>query len=462
MDRVGKVDIRKKMNIPYIPHTEEDRKKMLAEIGVSSVEGLITIPEEIRLSSSLNLSPGISEMELTEEVKKFSRKNFSLEEYTCFLGAGIYDHFIPAVLEHLASRCEFYTPYTPYQAEASQGTLQVIYEYQTLVCNLFQMEVSNASMYDGATSLAEAALMAYRLRKGEKFLVAKTLHPEYYQTLSTYTKPLGIKLIQIPYTQRGTLDIPRLEDEMDDKVTGVIIQNPNFFGHLEQVDKIEKMVHKSDSLYIVSCDPVSLGILSAPGEYNADIAVAEGQSLGNPPYLGGETLGIFTTRRKFLRQMPGRIVGEARDEEGKRCFTLILQTREQHIRRERATSNICTNQALNALRACIYLCSLGEEGLKKIAFLCLKNSHYLREKIKNIPGYTCPFSSPFFKEFVIKSPVSPEKINEKLLEEKILGGLDLGRFYPELKNHLLFCTTEKRTKEEMDRLASLLGDIKNE
>ncbi len=447
------------MNLPYIPHTLKDRQQMLAEVGVKSIEDLITVPEEIRLSSPLNLPSGISEIQLTREIKNFSRQNASLEEYTCFLGAGVYDHFIPAVLEHLASRSEFYTCYTPYQAEASQGTLQVIYEYQTLICNLFKMDVSNASMYDGAASLAEAALMAYRIRKGEKFLVAKTLHPEYYQVLSTYTKPLGIKLIQIPCTPDGTLDLNRLEDEVDGRTTGVIVQNPNFFGYLENMQEIEKIAHKFDSLYIVSCDPVSLGLLSPPGEYNADIVVAEGQSLGSPPYLGGECLGIFTTRKEFLRQMPGRIVGETQDKKGKRAFVLILQTREQHIRRERATSNICTNQALNALRACIYLSCLGKEGLKKVALFCLKNSHYLKEKIENLPGYSSPFSAPFFKEFVIKVPASCEKINQRLLEEKILGGLDLGRFYPELKNYLLFCATEKRTEKEMDKLVSLLGEI---
>jgi len=447
------------MDIPYIPHTLKDQQQMLAEIGVKSIEELITVPKEIRLTSPLNLPSGISEMELTREVKRLSLQNSSLEEYTSFLGGGIYDHFVPAVVEHLASRSEFYTSYTPYQAEASQGTLQAIYEYQTLICNLFQMDVSNASMYDGATSLAEAALMAYRIRKREKFLVAKSLHPEYYQVLSTYTKPLGIKLIQIPYTSEGTLDLNLLQDEIDESIAGVIVQNPNFFGYLEKTNQIEKIVHKFGSLYIVSCDPVSLGLLSPPGEYNADIAVAEGQALGSPPYLGGECLGIFTTRKEFLRQIPGRIVGEAKDKRGERGFTLILQTREQHIRREKATSNICTNQNLNALRACIYLSCLGEKGLKKVAGFCLKNSHYLKEKIEKLPGYSSPFSAFFFKEFVVKAPISSKKINQKLLEEKILGGLDLGRFYPELKNHLLLCTTEKRTKEELDKLISLLGEI---
>lgn len=447
------------MDLPYIPHTLKDRQQMLAEIGVKSIEELITVPEKIRLSSSLDLPSGISEMELTREVKRLSLQNASLEEYTSFLGGGIYDHFVPAVVNHLASRSEFYTAYTPYQAEASQGTLQVIYEYQTLICNLFQMDVSNASMYDGASSLAEAVLAAYHIRKGEKFLVAKTLHPEYYQVILTYTKPLGIKLIQIPYTSEGTCDLNQLEEKMDKKVTGVIVQNPNFFGYLEKTKEIEKIVHRFNSLYIVSCDPISLGLLSPPGEYNADIAVAEGQSLGSPPCLGGECLGIFTSRKDFLRQMPGRIVGETKDKKGERGFVLILQNREQHIRRERATSNICTNQALNALGASIYLSCLGEEGLKKVAGLCLKNSHYLKEKIEHLPGYSSPFSAPFFKEFAIKTSIPSEKINQKLLEAKILGGLDLGKFYPELKNHLLFCATEKRTRKEMDKLISLLGGI---
>ncbi len=449
------------MSIPYIPHTSEDRQQMLAQIGIESMEKLLgaVIPKKIGLPSTLNLPSGISEMELTREVKNLSLQNASLEEYISFLGGGIYDHFVPAVVEHLASRSEFYTAYTPYQAEASQGTLQAIYEYQTLICNLFQMEVSNASMYDGATSLAEAALMAHRIRGGEKFLVAKSLHPEYYQVILTYTKHLGIKIVQIPYTSEGISDLSWLEDEMDDKVTAIIVQNPNFFGYLEKAKELEEIVHRFGSLYIICCDPISLGILSSPGECRADIAVAEGQALGSPPALGGETLGIFTTRKEFLRQLPGRIVGQARDRKGKTGFTLVLQTREQHIRREKATSNICTNQALNAMKACIYLSCLGEEGLKEVAGLCLGNSHYLKEIIEHLPGYSSPLSAPFFKEFVVKTPVPCERINQKLLEANILGGLDLGRFYPELENHLLFCTTERRTGEDMDKLISVLGEI---
>ncbi|MEE9192810.1 MAG: aminomethyl-transferring glycine dehydrogenase subunit GcvPA [Candidatus Aerophobetes bacterium] len=450
------------MNLPYTPHTVQDRQEMLAQIGVESIEELVdaVVPKKIGLSSPLSLPPGISEMELSREVKNFSLRNASLEEYTSFLGGGIYDHFVPAVVEHLASRSEFYTAYTPYQAEVSQGTLQAIYEYQTVICNLFQMEVSNASIYDGATSLAEAALMAHRIRGGEKILVARNLHPEYYQVILTYTKHLGIRIVQIPYTSEGTSDLNRLEDEMDDKVTAVIVQNPNFFGYLEKAKELEEIVHRFGSLYIICCDPISLGILSSPGECSADIAVAEGQALGSPPALGGETLGIFATRKDFLRQVPGRIVGQAKDRKGERGFVLVLQTREQHIRREKATSNICTNQALNAMKACIYLSCLGEEGLKKVAGLCLGNSHYLKEIIEQLPGYSSPFSAPFFKEFVIKTSIPSEKINQKLLEARILGGMDLGTFYPELENHLLFCTTEKRTKKELDTLVSLLGDIR--
>ena len=449
------------MQLPYLPHTQVDRQKMLAEIGVESIEELITVPENARLAGPLRLSSGISEMELVREVKELSRRNASLEELTSFLGAGVYDHFVPALIEHLTSRSEFYTPYTPYQAEASQGTLQALFEYQTLICNLFQMEVSNASLYDGATALAEATLMAYRLRKRDKLLVAQTVHPEHRQVLSTYSKPLGIQIVQIPYTSEGTCDLNRLEEEMDENVIGVVVQNPNFFGYLEEIKKIDTIVHTFGALYIVSCDPISLGLVCPPGTYNADIAVAEGQVLGNPPQLGGETLGIFTTRKEFLRQIPGRIVGEAQDKKGRRAFTLILQTREQHVRRERATSNICTNQTLNALRACVYLSCMGEEGLKKVAMLCLKNAHYLKEHLEQLSGYTSCFSAPFFKEFVIRAPLSPKTINRKLLEANILGGLDLGTFYPELHHHLLFCSTEKRTREEMDQLGSLLREMSN-
>jgi len=448
------------MAIPYIPHTREDRREMLKEIGVKSVEELLEpIPQKVRLTRYLDIPAQISEIELAHLMRKLSQENAGTDEYTCFLGGGAYDHFVPGVVDHLASRSEFYTPYTPYQPEASQGILQVFYEYQSLICNLFQMEVSNASLYDGATALAEAIVMAHGITQRKKVLVARTVHPEFREVMLTYTKAIGMHLIEIGYKD-GITDLQELEDNIDDGTCCVVIQSPNFLGYMEDVRELEKITHRFGSLYVVYVDPVSLGLLTPPGEFNADIAVAEGQALGNPIYFGGECLGIFTTKREFLRKMPGRLIGETSDKQGRRGFVLILQTREQHIRRERATSNICTNQALNALRAAIYLSCLSEEGLREVAGLCLENSHYLMERVKKIPGFSLPFSSSFFKEFVVKCPRPPKEINKILLENEIIGGLDLGRFYPELNNSLLFCTTERRTKKEIDELIVILEDVK--
>lgn len=448
------------MTLPYIPHTREDQREMLKEIGVKSMEELISsVPQKVRLTHYLDIPPQISEMELSHLMKKLSRENAGTDEYTCFLGGGAYDHFVPGVVDHLASRSEFYTSYTPYQAEASQGILQVFYEYQSLICNLFQMEVSNASLYDGATALAEATVMAHAITRKKKVLVARTVHPEFRQVILTYTKAMGMNLIEIDYKD-GITDLQKLEDKIDDGTSCVVIQSPNFLGYMEDLKEIEKITHRFGSLYVVCVDPISLGLITPPGEFNADIAVAEGQALGNPIYFGGGCLGVFTTKREFLRKMPGRLIGETSDKEGRRGFVLILQTREQHIRRERATSNICTNQALNALRAAIYLSCLSEEGLREVAGLCLENSHYLIERVKKIPGFSSPFNSSFFKEFVVKCPHPPKMINKILLENKIIGGLDLGRFYPELRHHLLFCTTERRTKKEIDELIFILEKVK--
>ncbi len=448
------------MTIPYIPHTSEDHRAMLKEIGVKSVEELLSpIPQKIRLTRSLNIPSRISEIDLTRLMNKLSQENASIDEYTCFLGGGAYDHFVPSVVDHLAGRSEFYTSYTPYQPEASQGILQVFYEYQSLICNLFQMGVSNASVYDGATALAEAVVMAQRVTKRKKVLVARTVHPEFREVISTYTKAIGMHLVEIDY-EDGITDLQKLEDNIDDETACVVMQSPNFLGYMEDVRELEKITHRFGSLYVACVDPISLGLLAPPGEYNADIAVAEGQALGNPVYFGGGRVGIFTARKDFLRQMPGRIIGETTDKKGERGFVLSLQTREQHIRRERATSNICTNQALYALRATIYLCCVGEEGLREVSGLCLENSHYLRERIIKIPGFSSPFGSSFFKEFVVRCPRPPKEINKILLKSKIIGGLDLGRFFPELKNHLLLCTTERRTKKEIDELILILEKVK--
>jgi len=444
----------------YVPNTEEDQKEMLREIGAKSIDDLFdSIPQNLRLKTDLNLPSSLSEMELVNEFKGLSGKNAHLDEYVSFLGAGSYDHFIPALVDHLSSRSEFYTSYTPYQAEASQGMLQATYEYQSLICEVFKMDICNASLYEGATALAEAVILAHNVNHGSKVLVAKTLHPEYRQVLTTYIeKTLGLSIIEIDY-ENGVTDLTKLEEKIDKDTSCVVVQNPNFFGCLEKVEKIEEITHRTDSLYIVSVDPISLGLLIPPGEYNADIAVGEGQALGGKLNFGGPYLGIFTSKRKFLRKIPGRIVGETTDKKGRRGFVLTLQTREQHIRRERATSNICTNEALNALRAAVYLSTLGEKGLPKVANLCLQKSQYAAKRIYQIPGFEPTFRSPFFKEFAVRCSISPHKINKLLWDNKILGGFDLGRFYPELDNSLLFSVTEKRTREEIDKLTLLLGDI---
>jgi len=443
--------------IPYIPNTEEDQKEMLKEIGARSIEALFcAIPQNLRLKADLNLPSSLSEIELVKEMRKLSEKNAQLDEYVSFLGAGSYDHFIPALVNHLSGRSEFYTSYTPYQAEASQGMLQATYEYQSLICELFQMDICNASLYDGATALAEAAILAHKVNHRKKVLLAKSLHPESRQVLSTYIeKTLGLSIIEIDY-QNGVTDLTKLEEKISKDTSCVIVQNPNFFGCLEKVKKIEEITHQTGSLYIVSLDPISLGLLVPPGEYNADMAVGEGQVLGSKLNFGGPYLGIFTCKREFLRKIPGRIVGETTDKEGKRGFVLTLQTREQHIRRERATSNICTNQALNALRAAVYLCTLGEKGLAKVANLCLQKSHYAAKRICQIPGFEPTFTSPFFKEFAVRCPIPPNKINKLLWDNKVLGGFELRRLYPQLENSLLFCVTEKRTRGDIDRLIRLL------
>jgi len=443
--------------ISYIANTKEDRKEMLKEIGVKSIEELFdSIPQSLWLKTDMDIPSSLSEMELVKELRKLSDKNVNLDEYVSFLGAGNYDHFIPALIGHLSGRSEFYTSYTPYQAEASQGMLQAIYEYQSLICQLFKMDVCNASLYDGATALAEAVILAHKVNHRSTILLSKSLHPEYRQVLTTYIKKTsGLSIIEID-CQNGVTDLAQLKEKISNDVSCVVIQNPNFFGCLEEVNEIEEITHQAGSLYIVSVDPISLGLLIPPGEYNADIAVGEGQVLGNELDFGGPCLGIFTCKKKFLRKIPGRIVGETTDKEGKRGFVLTLQTREQHIRRERATSNICTNQASNALRAAIYLSTLGEKGLAEVAELCLQKSHYAARRICQIPGFEFAFTTPFFKEFAVRCPIPTDRINKLLWDNKVLGGFELRRLYPQLENFLLFCVTEKRTKEDIGKLIKLL------
>ncbi|MBI5182320.1 MAG: aminomethyl-transferring glycine dehydrogenase subunit GcvPA [Nitrospirae bacterium] len=438
----------------YVPNTEKDRKEMLNTIGVDDIEKLLTdIPEEIRLKKELNLPHPLSEIELKKEMLVLSEKNADLLHYTSFLGAGAYDHYIPSVVEHMISRSEFYTAYTPYQAEASQGMLQSIYEFQSMICELTGMDVANASMYDGASATAEAAMMALRITKRKEILVSRSLHPNYRMVLKTYLQGIGISIKEIPFKD-GVTDIDALS--ISDNTAAVIIQQPNFFGCIEELSSISAIAKKFGALFIVSVDPISMGILKSPGELGADIVVGEGQSLGNSLSFGGPYLGFFATRKEHVRQMPGRLVGATVDADGRRGYCLTLQTREQHIKRERATSNICTNQALCALTATVYLSVIGKDGLRKLAELCLQKAHYAQREISKIKGFSSPFSASFFKEFVIKTPVSAEKLLERLLKEKIIGGLALGNYYLELKDHLLICVTEKRTREEIERLAELL------
>jgi glycine dehydrogenase subunit 1 len=444
----------------YVPNTDQNRKEMLEKIGVKDFSELISvIPDSIRLRDELKLPPPLSELELNKHLNEIASQNKDTSKIICFLGGGAYDHFIPAIVDHIISRSEYYTAYTPYQAEVSQGTLQSIYEFQSLICELTGMDVANASMYDGATASAEAALMAHAHTGRNEILVAGSLNPNYREVLNTYCGSIKMKVNTIPL-QEGLVDVEATKKKLSDKSACVIIQTPNFFGLVENVQEVEPLVHSMGALLVLVCDPISLGILKTPGEYNADIAVGEGQALGNNLFLGGPYLGYFACQQDLLRKMPGRIVGVTTDTQGRRGFVLTLQTREQHIRREKATSNICTNEALCALSACVYLSIMGKSGIKKVAELCLQKSHYALEQITQLDGFEKGYSAPFFKEFVIQTPIPPKKIIKSLLKRDIFAGVDLGLFDRKLKNHLLVCVTEKRTKEEIDCFVEELRKLK--
>jgi len=443
----------------YIPMTESQQKEMLQSLGLDSVDQLFRdIPENVKLKRKLNIPEASDEYELLKHMRSLSKKNGNLNEYTCFLGAGCYDHYIPSIIWNLLGRQEFYTSYTPYQPEISQGTLQGIFEYQTMICELTGMDVSNASVYDGATAVAEAALMACNATGRNELLVARSLHPESKEVLNTYGKFRGYSINEIGYKE-GQLDFEDLESKLNPNVAAVIVQNPNFFGIIEKLDEISDLVHKNKSLLIVSVDPISLGILKPPGEYGADIAVGEGQSLGNFPSFGGPYLGFFATTKALMRKMPGRIVGETTDSRGNRGFVLTLQAREQHIRREKATSNICSNQSLNAMAAAIYLSTLGKKGIKEVAMLCLQKSHYAMNQLVATGKFSPAFKAPFFKEFAVISTLPVNEVNRELLRKKILGGYVLDKNFPEISNGMLLAVTEKRTKEEIDLLAETVKEI---
>lgn len=431
----------------YLPKSDLERREMLSTIGVDSLEELFShLPEEVRLKRPLAIAPGKSEYEIVDYFKARGAENAN--GYASFLGAGVYNHYRPVLVDTVVSRGEFLTSYTPYQAEIAQGTLITIFEFQTMVCQLTGMEVANASMYDGSSAVPEAAMMAMRLTRRDQILVARTVHPEYREVLGTYAQHQGMPVHEVGYVaESGKLDLADLEQKLNEKIAAVIIQSPNFFGVIEDVKEAADLAHKHGALLVfVFTEAVSLGLLKPPSD--ADIVAGELQSFAIPPSYGGPFAGIIATKEKFIRQIPGRIVGETVDTNGNRAFCLTLSTREQHIRREKATSNICTNQALIALMATVFMTVYGKEGLRELALQNLSKAHYLAAKLP------LRFAAPFLNEFVVNTNgQGPDEINAKLLDHKIIGGLPLKRFFPELEGAMLLCATETNRREQMDIVA---------
>ncbi|MCB5288366.1 MAG: aminomethyl-transferring glycine dehydrogenase subunit GcvPA [Candidatus Cloacimonetes bacterium] len=442
--------------MPYISNTDRDRREMFAKIGVKDFDELIqAIPEKFRVKDGLKLDKAMSELEITNKIKSQTCKNLCSNSVNSFLGAGVYDHFIPAAVDAIVSRPEFYSAYTPYQAEVSQGTLQFIYEYQSMICELTGMEIANASMYDGATAVAEAILMAVRKNKREKAILPATLNPEFVKVIKAYTEGVDIELVTVP-AQGGVIDLKALQAMMDETVGSVVLQSPNFFGNLEDAQAISELVHSTEGcLLIAAVDPISLTILNAPAEYDADIVVGEGQALGNSMYMGGPLFGFFATKLNMARQMPGRIVGGTLDVDGKRAFALTLQAREQHIRRAKATSNICSNQSLCTLAATVYMSLMGREGLKEAAIQSAQKAHYLADELAKIKGISLKYQAPFFKEFVILTPLPAATIIDKMLPRGIYAGVKVG------KNELMIAVTEKKRKAEIDEYVSAMKEVCN-
>jgi len=443
--------------MPYFANSEKDRLEMLKAIGVESVADLFEVlPSALRLNRPLDIPPALTELELTAHLADLASRNRHAGEKICFLGGGSYDHFIPAVVDYIASRGEYYTSYTPYQPEASQGNLQVFFEYQTLITQLTGMDVSNASLYDGASAAAEAVLMAISAtRRHGRVVTAASVHPEYRQVLETYLTNLGVELAVVGAPD-GSIDEADLASVLDENTACVLIQHPNFFGCLEDVEALSKQVHAVGALFIVAFDPISLGILKRPGDYGADIAIAEGQSLGSPMSFGGPYLGVMACREEFVRRMPGRIAGQTVDRRGKRCWVLTLQTREQHIRREKATSNICTNQGLFALRATVYLAAMGPQGMREVSELCLRKAHYAQRRLTEGARLAQVFERPTFKEFVVRDTQGrAHELLADACDAGFLAGVPLDRWYPELADCFLVTVTEKRTRAEIDALAGL-------
>lgn len=449
----------------FAPHTEQDIRSMLATIGVEQVEDLFKdIPEDIRLTHPLNVPEALDELSVRRHMLELSKKNLSLDNLVCFLGAGIYDHFSPSVVDAMVSRGEFLTAYTPYQPELSQGMLQALYEYQSLICGLTGMDMSNASMYDGSTAMAEAALTAIAATGRHTVLVSSLVHPNYRHVMRTYLNSAGYNLLEVS-SSSGVTDLDEIENQLNQDCACFIVQSPNFLGQLEYTQQATELAHKKGALMIVVVDPISLALLKPPGEYAVDFVVGEGQSLGISMSLGGPLLGIFACKMEHQRRFPGRIVGVAQDNNGRLGYTMTLRTREQDIRREKATSNICTNESLLAVAAAVYMTAMGKHGLRQVAESCVQKSHYAAERLSELPGVKLPLKGRYFKEFVIRLPeyIPPQRLNEILIHDGILGGYDLGRSYLEWKGCMLLCVTEKRSKTDIDHLvASVKMALENE
>ncbi|OIO84934.1 MAG: glycine dehydrogenase (aminomethyl-transferring) [Candidatus Aquicultor secundus] len=433
---------------------------MLDSLGLKSIGELfdLSIPDEVRLKRPLDLPQGVSEYELIKELQGIAADNYSLDSYISFLGGGAYDHFVPQIVDAIISLPEFYTPYTPYQPEVSQGILQALFEYQTMISELTGFEIANDSLYDGSTTVAEAALLAHDVTKKTEVIISEAVHPEYRDVLKNYTRGIGITIKTVPM-KNGSTDIAALEDMISDETACVIMQQPNFFGCLEDMPRVGDITDRYPVLFIASVDPISLGILQPPAEYGADVAIGEGQPLGNKLNFGGPYLGIFACRKEYLRRVPGHLTSATIDTEGRTGYVFTLQTREQHIKRERATSNICTSEILNAIAAAVYLSYIGPAGLKEVATQCIQKAHYMYDRLRSISYLEPLFDAPFFKEFAFKSTKPVAEINSHLIIEGIIGGLNIGRLYPEYENAILFCVTEKRTKQEIDILIEILESI---
>lgn len=442
------------MTYRYLPMTDQDREAMLYTIGVNHVDELFAdIPEAIRFKGKLDIPEAMSEPELVRHMRRLADQNLDFGRVVSFLGAGMYEHHIPSVVGHVIGRSEFYTAYTPYQPEISQGELQAIFEFQSMICELTGMEVANSSMYDGPTALAEAASMASAVSRKGKVLVSRTVHPEARSVLRTLAKGLGHEIVEVPHAD-GVTDVDRLDQLADAETAAIIVQTPNFFGNLEDLSAIEPIAHRHKGLFVVSVNPLSLGILEPPASFGADVVVGDAQPLGIPVQFGGPSCGFFATTDKLMRRIPGRIVGQTTDEDGVRGFVLTLQAREQHIRREKATSNICSNQALNALAAAVYMSAMGKQGMQDVANLNLQKAHYAYRQLLNVSRVEPLFEQPFFNEFAVKLPRSAKELQKVLLEKGILGGYDLSKDYPELGDAVLLAVTEVRTKAEIDELVS--------